>query len=76
MTNKQYKVFKYIVEKADEKNDIWWMGYHWIDLTEKQFKDICKVLATKDCIKTKINLNLNRVEHKLPCGLVVYETME
>lgn len=36
MTTKDFKAFKEVITEADKKDPIWWAGYHWINLTQKQ----------------------------------------
>lgn len=36
MKTKDFNAFKEVISYADEKHPIWWAGYLWIDLTEKQ----------------------------------------
>lgn len=43
----EYKQFKNIVLYANAEHDIWWCGDAWMDLTDKQLKDIKEVLNLK-----------------------------
>lgn len=50
MTKGQFKSFREIVEMANERNDIWWAGYLWLDLTERQAEEMRKLLKVHPSI--------------------------
>lgn len=61
--------FKAVVETADASHDIWWQGYLWLDLTEKQMATICQILATKQEI-----VQCERPDgklYRLPSGITI-----
>ena len=57
MKTSQFKTFIKTLETADEQNDIWWAGYLWMDLTQKQIwkaEEILWSLEKSDIIKTDL----------------------
>lgn len=66
MTNKQYKVFKDEVEQAIQPNTdqyIWYAGYLWLQLTERQYNDIKALLMTKYAI--------SKTQAQIPSGMIL-----
>ena len=47
MTTARFKEFKNYVAEADNNDPIWWAGYEWINLTEKQGKQMADLLVEK-----------------------------
>lgn len=47
MKTAYFKTFKEHIEVADKQDRVWWEGYHWIDLTAKQFKTVYHILESK-----------------------------
>lgn len=71
MTRSEYKTFKSAVAMADAEHTIWWAGYYWINLSEKQGKDITEVLEAKPFIKADKAVNGKDIL-VLPSGLGIY----
>lgn len=70
MKTAQFKNFYNAVMRADENHPVWWMGYLWLDLTEKQAKKICQSLAINPHVKVTVNLREGQTEYKMPSGFV------
>lgn len=70
MKQSQFKNFYNAVLTADEKHPVWWMGYLWLDLTERQAKKICSALAPNPAVKVNINLRESRTEYTMPSGFI------
>ena len=71
MKRSEYKVFKQMVNDADVNNSIWWCGYYWIDLTDKQLSDIA---STEGVIKNSmitIDLKEHETRYTLPSGITL-----
>ncbi len=52
MNRTHYKWFKDEVKHANESSDVWWMGANWLDLTDKQYKEMIEILKCKPaCVK-------------------------
>ena len=47
MTNKDFKLFKEIVSEVDDKHPIWWQGWAWLDLTDKQCEIVYNILKSR-----------------------------
>lgn len=41
------RFMEYLVD-ADVKDPVWWAGYMWIDLTERQIKRVTELLKAKE----------------------------
>ena len=73
MTNKEYKLVRSMVERADKYSCIWDSKHIWSNLTKKQTEDIGKVLNTKGFL---MNLYDGKNEyHLLPSGIKVLKTI-
>lgn len=67
-----FKRFKETVKQADASDPIWYMGYLWLDLTNKQFKDLAySVLSVHKDIEVIIDLHEGVYKYRLPNGLVL-----
>lgn len=67
-----FKRFKETVKQADASDPIWYMGYLWLDLTEKQVDSIAKdVLSVHKDVSVEIDLRDSVVRYTLPNGLVL-----
>lgn len=51
MKAKDFNVFKERVAEADQTDVIWWCGYYFLDLTDKQAKVIMSVLKQNPVCK-------------------------
>ena len=71
MKNNEYRVFKNMVAMADVEDEIWWAGYYWIDLTEKQGRDIIDLLETKSFIKPA-KTPTGKDALQMPSGLMIH----
>lgn len=71
MDSKNYEAFKASVAKASKDDCIWWEGYHWIQLTNAQYRDILDLLETKPFI-TPTKTVTNKDALMLPSGLCVH----
>ena len=69
MTNTQFKSFKNIIAKTDANNDIWWMGFYFLDLTPTQIKKCIEILEPK--FGCRYNEIMKRNEIVLPSGLAI-----
>lgn len=47
MTLQQFKNFRSYLIDADKQDDVWWAGYAFLALTEKQCKEVYKILEAK-----------------------------
>lgn len=68
MKTQEYKNFRNYVSTATEDDPIWWAGYLWINLTEKQLITILDVLKNKDFIKETTNFR-GQLGLEIPSGL-------
>lgn len=67
-----FKRFKETVKQADASDPIWYMGYLWLDLTDKQFKDLAYcVLSVHNDVEVTIDLHEGVYKYRLPNGLVL-----
>ena len=67
-----FKRFKEAVKQADASDSIWYMGYLWLDLTDKQFKDLAKnVLSVHKDVEVTIDLQACKYRYRFPNGLVL-----
>ena len=70
MTNSEFKCFKAFVENADRNDPIWWCGFQWLALTDRQCSNISKVLEQKRFIRN-VSDPRGRMAHLLPSGLTL-----
>lgn len=54
MKTNQFKLFHEEVIRANKESDVWYAGYLWIDLTERQAKIISDTLWIKACIEVDL----------------------
>ena len=47
MRAKEFKAFEQVITTAEKNDAIWWAGYLWIELTEKQFASVYKILNAR-----------------------------
>lgn len=67
-----FKRFKETVKQADASDPIWYMGYLWLDLTDKQVETLAfEVLPSNPNIEVTIDLYEGVYKYKLPNGLVL-----
>lgn len=67
-----FKRFKETVKQADANDPIWYMGYLWLDLTDKQAETLAyEVLSTHPHIEVTIDLHEGVYRYRLPNGLVL-----
>lgn len=67
-----FKRFKETVKQADASDPIWYMGYLWLDLTDKQFKDLAySVLSTHKDVEVTIDIRESKYKYRFPNGLVL-----
>lgn len=74
MTNQEFKYLYNSVEKANNRNDdIWWCGWAFIGMTERQHKKISDLLKTKGFIDQTMRSGAGGVTfwHRLPSGIEV-----
>lgn len=50
MKANQFKVFHEAVATANKNSDVWYAGYLWLDLTDKQADKISNILWSKNCV--------------------------
>lgn len=74
MRNEQFKQFLETVKDADKYDPIWYAGYLWIDLTEKQIDKVISISSIgKVCYKKSIgNLLFARNVLETPSGMKLY----
>ena len=70
MTRTYFKSFADHVQAADMKDEIWWAGYLWIDLSVKQFNTVYHILESKGFEKNENGTIL------LPSGLGIKQPQE
>ena len=73
MTQQQFKNFSRIVEEAEANDVIWWQGYYWINLTERQAQKMDTILRSKGFINT-VTDNMGRKAHLFPSGMTLAYT--
>lgn len=71
MKKEQFKSFSEAVAKADSTSDIWYAGYLWIDLTDRQVKQISNVLAVHPSVQTTLSLKDGEVRYRFPSGIEI-----
>lgn len=74
MTNSEFKCLYNSVEKANNRNDyIWWCGWAFTGMTERQHKKISDLLVTKGFIDQTMRTGVGGVTfwHRLPSGIEV-----
>lgn len=74
MTNQEFKWLYNSVEKANSRfDDIWWCGFAFIGMTERQHKKISDLLQTKGFIEQTKRSGARGVTfwHRLPSGIEV-----
>lgn len=65
-----FKRFKETVKQADASDPIWYMGYLWLDLTDKQAETLFReVLSVHPHIEVTIDLREGVYKYRLPNGL-------
>lgn len=62
------------VRTAGNNDPVWYAGYLWIDLTEKQSERIRTALAVNENVHVSIDLGKGVTSYRLPCGLVLNYT--
>lgn len=74
MKQEKYKLFKEAISTAGAKDPVWWAGYLWIDLTEKQGREVFKILGNRrdNVCKTIISLRNSRIEIEIPSGIRLF----
>jgi len=53
MRSKDFKAFKSIIATADTEHSVWWAGYYWLDLTQRQCQEACKILTSRGFKRTR-----------------------
>ena len=67
-----FKRFKETVKQADASDPIWYMGYLWLDLTDRQAETLAyEVLSVHPNIEVTIDLTDGTHKYRLPNGLVL-----
>ena len=65
MKNSVYNSFRKAVETANSHDTVWWDGHMWLDLTDRQTKDMVALLRVHPCVMRE-GSNL-----KLPSGIAI-----
>jgi len=47
MKRSDFSKFKEVISNARNDDPIWWAGYLWINLTEKQSNEVIKILTSR-----------------------------
>lgn len=68
MKNSTFKLFKETIAKADTTDPIWYCGYLWIDLTQKQAIEIVSILEKRH-FPMRWNERMNWTEIVIPSGM-------
>lgn len=68
MKRADFNRFYEAVMTAEEKDPIWWAGYLWINLTEKQCDNITEALTCNKYVK------VSEDGYKLPSGILLKRT--
>lgn len=63
MNAREYKNFKAQVTEAKADDWVWWEGYLWISLTERQQRGIAEALQANETVT-----DLGNNKYKLPSG--------
>ena len=64
MQARQFKIVKNIIEYCDSKNHIFWEGYVWVNLTQKQCETAARILYNRgfelknDCVVLPSGISL------------------
>ena len=70
-------LFKGLYEKvatAGKSDPVWWAGYLWIDMTEKQTAAIYEALSVNPSVEIAIDLGTGTTSYRLPSGIEMRRT--
>lgn len=70
MNQTQFKNFKKEIQESNVNSDIYYMGFLFLQLTEKQVSTTCDIFDTLPFIKTEIVNGIKK--YHTPSGLVLW----
>lgn len=74
MKRAEFNGFYEAVKTAGNNDPVWWAGYLWIDLTEKQSEKIMTALSVNTAVEITLDLRTGVTSYRLPSGMTLRHT--